>query len=230
MKLKKYNLNGDTINKAIRSDSEMSLYYETNKGTESNPYTIMEYADLMQGGQWTGGYVQNIGYIGKNDFVLASDSTSNSIDLVATSFDFDQYLSSVFSFLYKSSNISFPTSSSNQSSQNPYSDGSSLDIKKYEIVVDGLLFRIKSLSVSGCMELDISGIGPYSDFNGLNVFIKREKDGNVLDEFRYSNPICKTDSYGNTEAYYEKFQTLIFKDNSILYLYVGNKKGLICYL
>lgn len=104
MEIKKYSLNEINVMRFVKSDAEIRLSAAENgsKGTKDNPYVIGEYISLYLNGMWEGGYVEGIGYVGKDQSSVVFHSSE----------DWDGYFSDVFSFLNTSvempSGISLP--------------------------------------------------------------------------------------------------------------------------
>lgn len=50
------------------------------KGSSSNPYTEAEYESMLNNGTWQGGYVQDLGYVMKEDVASSSYPDSGVVD------------------------------------------------------------------------------------------------------------------------------------------------------
>ncbi len=138
MKIKKYNPEETRIMRFVKSDAEIRLSAQGSgsKGTEENPYIIGEYISLYLSGEWEGGYVEGVGYVGKEQ---------NSIDFHASE-DWDRYFSNVFSFLNTSvifpSGISLPKETGSSKSDEQGYDYNQRTIS-YSFVIDGVFFDLR---------------------------------------------------------------------------------------
>lgn len=144
MEIKKYNPQGKSIISFTKSEQEMRIgSNDGSKGSEDNPYLLGEYIALYLKGEWTGGYVEGIGYVGKDQSCVSFPSTSE--------IDWEKYFSSVFSFLSCSqalpSGITIPSASksNDNNTKYDYQAGS----KYRSVMMDGVHFDFRFLIVQG---------------------------------------------------------------------------------
>lgn len=160
MKIEKYNPKGLNESRIVKSESEMVIIAASGgneKGTLSNPYTVTEYIYLYLHGAWSGGYVENAGYVGKDD---------NYIEF--SEFDMDSYFSDVFAFLSRdpnSSGFSLPVISSSNSSasagtsKNHSTDGQpdgTTSVESKTVILDGVIFDVRLVKETGWMLVSIA--------------------------------------------------------------------------
>lgn len=128
MKIEKYKPNENVPLHFVRSDGEDRLGTKggNGKGTEDNPYTLGEYITMYLSDSWEGGYVENMGYIGKDAHSLTFPESSE--------FDLWSYFSSVFSFLSNSEISSSDISMSTSREENNGEDKGSNDYKPIQTI------------------------------------------------------------------------------------------------
>lgn len=110
MKITHYTPQVENNARIVKSEREIFMSVASNsgdKGTFSNPWSVTEYIYLYLNGAWPGGFVENAGYVGKDEHYIDFSE-----------FDLVGYFSDVFSFLsgFDFSGFSLPVPSSSSSS------------------------------------------------------------------------------------------------------------------
>lgn len=169
MKIKKYEPNGKKIIRVVKSDDEVRLSSSSNgdKGSEQNPYSLGEYITLFLSGEWNGGYVEGVGYVGKEQSAVSFSAT-----------DWNLYFSSVFSFLSLSQPYSFPSGGANVSHMSSGNTNNSKTIHS-EFYLENTYFDVRVCVLNGTAFITISATSK-SEINDREFYIQSGQDSNYL--------------------------------------------------
>lgn len=232
MKIKKYNPQEETVMHFIKSDAEDYLTMVANsgdKGSEEDPYSLIEFAILIKERKWTGGYVFGLGYVGRDEYVISPDSASDSILLYHSPFDLESYMSSVFSFLSRPDGFSYPISVPDKNGSASSSDSTSTggngnanketQLEVHEVFIGNCVFEFSFFIFDGVAV--VSAASKYyekQDFKKhkflLQIFgsngkrwelylgiKKEEKDGSGYVKYTFSDMLIPYVNDGSYEVY-----------------------------
>lgn len=184
MKIENYKPEKNRLLHAVVEDAEMNLLSSDDKGTKTNPYSMMEFIDLLYMHKWDGGYVTGLGYVGPDDYVVSDDSTSDNIHIVKNtgSSSEDSYSSSSSE---SSSEESSPESSSEASgsdssdSTNKDDDGSIYYMYTY-CYVNKIPFSLRSIVKSNRVDVEINATASSKTALKGVKFIMQLKSGSTV--------------------------------------------------
>lgn len=191
MKIEKYKPDKNAPLHFIKSDGEarLSSKGDNSKGTEDNPYTLGEYITMYLSNSWEGGYVENMGYIGKDENSLTFPESSE--------FDLWSYFSSVFSFLSRSEFSSSDISLSTSSAENNGEDHGNNDYKPHtgyrSMVLDGIFVEVKLLRYNGWAVASITATS-YESLHENEIYVTDGEHEYWLSPIEY-----------NTDGTYKKY-------------------------
>lgn len=155
MTIKKYELSDAISEQSLQSSTESHAMMA--QAPEDPPVSFTDFIRMMENGTWQGGNVAGLGYVGEDDFEKTLDPGEYSGDyyyngqitrFVRSShanvgFDFDTYLSDMYSLMYvatvpENGSSSSPESSSNNQNGNGFSNDNARYYRGDNFIVDGV--------------------------------------------------------------------------------------------
>ncbi len=162
MKIEKYKPNENEVIRFIKNDDEARLSASNNgdRGTEGNPYSLGEYLAMYFNNTWEGGFVENLGYVGK-------DQSKVSFPDYSSEFDWWSYFSGVFSFLPSSQifppDTSLPVSNSDDG-HNGYDYSPRTEF--ITVMINGIFFDFRLCIINQTAITAVTARSPIQLYDG----------------------------------------------------------------
>lgn len=150
MKIKNYDPDALRFaQETLNANEEHLMSSNGRKGSEGNPYSLMEMCDMVKEGNWRGGYVDIVGtvtYVGRDDYRYGGDS-SNDYTIYAN----DDIEFSNVSFLLPSG-VELPSPTSDSSSSDKKTN---IEVSSDRVEVRGITYIVEKVLCEGCVVIKI---------------------------------------------------------------------------